>query len=273
MTREKRLTIIVGIFAVTAIAAVFSHSGTIFWIRKMRKRGYWRLFYSDSSVVQDGAGNAGRCTSHGRLIGGLCCAPTQGPVAANAWIGKAMAAVAQDWPTLVPNAGLAAGIGLAAGVAPAPAAAFSVICAPAPQPVACPASITSGGYENIVGGQVVISSGAYAGTYPFIKGHYDWLSSSGSSWAPPGAGAPTGYAVYYGGTVSCGGKYWSMPTTALISINGSGTYHNATINSVTQSVPNYNTNGSFSGTFKGTVTIGGDSGTFSMDVKWGSAHY
>ena len=280
MTREKRVAIVAGIIVVTAVASLFSHQAVIFRIRKMRKRGFWRLFYSDPSVVQDGAGNAGRCTSHGRLIGGLCCAPTQGPTAANAWIGKALAAVAQDWPTLVPNAGLAAGIGLAAGVAPAPAAAFSVICAAAPQPVACPANITSGGYLNVTGGEVVVSSGGGtpAGTYPFQTTNDAFQPLGiGNGWAGNSSNATLNYAIIGSIIVKCTGNSWSINLTADYPLyyNYAGT--NYTVYPATcNSVANYDATGKVNGTFSGNIATGSNTGpvvgTYSFTVQWSPTH-
>ena len=264
MTREKRVAIVAGIIVVTAVASLFSHQAVIFRIRKMRKRGFWRLFYSDPSVVQDGAGNAGRCTSHGRLIGGLCCAPTQGPTAANAWIGKGLAAVAQDWPALAPNAGLAAGIGLAAGVAPAPAAAFSVICAAAPQPVACPASTS--GYVVVTGGQIVVTGGSYPGTYPATPGQY--LSATNNYFNTNTEGSAVGLLM----ELRCGGKIWGTETDQYSIIITTPTFIQQANNTsviYSETIPNYN--GEPTGTlkFKTTDATGGAwVGTFT--VAWQS---
>ncbi len=266
MTRQKlaRFTIIAGIGLTTLIAAAGSHRSVRRWI--MRKRGFWRLFYSQPSSVEDGAGNTGRCASHGRLIGGLCCAPTQGPLAANAWIGKALAAVAQDWPTLVPNAGLAAGIGLAAGVVPAPAAAFSVICAAAPQPVACPASVS--GYVVVTGGQIVVTGGSYAGTYHFALNTNDYLGPNGASFSQSGI-TPSSLPYAQIMSLFCSGKQWGsaqdayhIETTNVISVapvSGSLIY--------SETIPNYT--GEPTGTLKFTATdSSGGSWTGTCNVAW-----
>lgn len=153
---------------------------------------------------------------------------------------------------------------------------------PPPMVYACPVSLTpsgsDGGYLNVTGGEVIISTGTYIGTYPFATVNNYFENISGNNfWQGNESLATNGIAKVYYSQIHCSGNSWAMATaltdTAGIAFSFNDNRALTATPTSSSTLLNMDANGRVKGTITGDVIMNyGYTGTFSLDVEWSPTH-